>query len=60
VGNEGGECQKTGQDRVPVEDAGLGVRGAEVRPQRLEEVAIVADGNAAHHVAQGDAVEEGQ
>src|SRR5918993_285036 len=57
VDDEGRERQQAGQDRVPVEDAGLRVRGAEVGPQRLEEVAVLPERDAAHHVAKSSSVE---
>src|SRR5215203_4223327 len=60
VDDEGREGQQAGQDRVPVEDAGLRVRGAEVGPERLEEVAVLPEWDAAHHVAQSHAVKDRQ
>ena len=50
---------QTGDNRVPVEDAGLGA-DLEVRPERLEEVAGGIERHAANHIAQGRAEEDGE
>ncbi len=54
------ESEQTDQDRVPVEDSGGARERAEVRPERLEEVAALVQGNAAHDVTQGGAEEDGE
>src|ERR671921_638244 len=54
---EGSKREDPREHRVPVEDAGLRVRGAEVRPEGLKEVAIFPDGDATHHVAKSSSVE---
>ncbi len=54
------EGEEPDQDRVPVEDAGGARERAEVRPQRLEEVAALVQRDAAHDVAQSGAVEDRQ
>src|SRR5215212_8948159 len=50
------ECrqgQESYKNRVPVEDAGGLTEGTEVCPQRLEEVPVLAQRNAAQDVAEG-------
>src|ERR1700719_3769481 len=47
------------QDRVPIENAGVGAE-AKVGPQRLEEITLRIEGNAAHDVAERGAKENRQ
>src|SRR5664280_1503970 len=52
------QCDYAADDGVPVEDAVLSA-DPPIRPQRLEEIAIRLQGNAAHHVAQSGSEEDG-
>jgi len=58
VHDQGSQGEQPDQDRVPVEDSGGARERAEVCPQRLEEVAAFVQGDAAHHVTEGGAVED--
>src|SRR5215208_2115307 len=60
VHDQRGQGEQPDQDRVPVEDTGGARERAEVRPQLLEEVAAFVQGDAAHHVTEGGAVEDSE
>jgi hypothetical protein len=56
------ECEISGhadQNRVPIENAGIGAE-AEIGPQRLEEIALRVQRNAADDVAERGAKKDGQ
>jgi hypothetical protein len=59
VRGQGEQRDHAGENGIPVKDAGIGA-GAEVGPERFDEVAIGSERNAADDISQGSAEKDGE